>query len=831
MASVATVVGGAPTTTAVQPIIQQQTISSPLISASPQIIQATPSSVCSTTTTDSPKTQQQQDNDWKQFVVPFDGSSSSPKPSASPNQRVIPSPSGSTNTCPSPSTSSTPLIGDPFISQAAESNQQNRSRHPSHDFIPNSPMNMLSPHSPMPPPMSPMSEQFSSPPPPRQQTPQQVQQQAATAGRFHQNGAQNGGTPQPNQQVQLQVQISQQAHFDMRQPQIHQQAAVRHVTAQGQLIQQPGPPPPHPAQQGNVLVDHQMLKNIERKERMRQIEQQRSGTGPHWAPTQGQIIMNSQFPVSNGQNGAPVTRFINQAGGQYATYPPNVRFVQNSPGQIRMMRPQQVHHYSQQAFPMAQQQPMMMVQSQAPISQSQPMSFIQQPETNPDSFLASPATPQQKSPSSLVDQYINDPSTTPKSEEEKQITINGKIQIEPVSSTTASFPTGVGINIAPKMNSNFSNNASDEQNSSDQEKSAADDVKQIKESAPPVTIPQLDGFVESDSEDEIIPQFDGAEDEKQSATQATQPIVLSKDRTKSPQKHTQLKLVLGDKAKKVARDGQFRFTSQGGAIPPRNISPKPKENSPKSGTIVATAKVTKPSSPSSHGGSPQQRPSRMMSPGSLRSVTTSPSRSLSPGSTTPIRNNTSNSSNRASDNRIRVQGQPPRQLGNIKLQIVSPGSLGVKITPVKDKQPASKDPASKQQPLLIREQPLIIEDMIKEEIALKERGTDTDQIPKIPPPPADSAEPDEILQAKMKIYQKVQQQQQQRAKNQQQQGQAKSIRLPNSPGSSAGSSPNSKSQGRKVGTTIKSKFSMFWTFEVIVHYFRRESRAVNSHQN
>ena len=103
----------------------------------------------------------------------------------------------------------------------------------------------------------------------------------------------------------------------------------------------------------------------------------------------------------------------------------------------------------------------------------------------------------------------------------------------------------------------------------------------------------------------------------------------------------------------------------------------------------------------------------MMSPGSLRSVTTSPSRSLSPGSSnsTPTRNNTSNSSNRTTDTRIRVQVQAPRQIGNIKLQMVSPV---VKITPIKDKQ--SKDAKA---PLLIREQPLIIADMIEQEIKLK----------------------------------------------------------------------------------------------------------------
>ena len=458
-------------------------------------------------------------------------------------------------------------------------------------------MNMLSPHSPMPPPpMSPMSEQFSSPPPPPSPQQQQVRQaapppqQQQQVVRFHQNG----NTAQNQHQVQLQVQIQQQQQY----PQIRQQ------------------PTGQPQQQQPVLtVDHQMLKNIERKERMRQIEQQRSGTAP-WQAS-GQIIMNQQF-VNNGQNGQAVARFINQSTGQ-PYYPPNVRFVQNTPQQIRMMRPQ-VNHYPQPQFQQIQQQPQPQ-QMLHMVQPGQPINYIQQQQqqqqqndtttNNPDSFLNPPA----RSPSSLVDQYIIDPipksSETPQEEKSQQITINGKIQIEPVGSAT--FPTGgVGINIAPKMNSNFSNNGEDEKETDETEKKEQTEVKTLKEQ--PVVakaIPQLDGFFD-DSDDELIPQFDGADDEKPPTSQ--QPIVLSssssssspKDRTKSPQKHTQLKLVLGDptKAKKGARGDAFRFTSQSGTIPPRNISPKPKENSPKSGTIVATAKVTKPSSPSSHG-SPQ----------------------------------------------------------------------------------------------------------------------------------------------------------------------------------------------------------------------------------
>ena len=678
MAPVATVVqavGQAPPTPPLHQLIHQQ----PNPQQAPQQSPSQPQIVA--TAVESPK-----EDNWKQFVV-----DSSPKPAASPSNGVSPS---SSNTCPSPSASSALIGTDPFINPG-----EGRQRHASHDYVPNSPLGILSPHSPMPPPMSPLPDQFASPPPPRTTQPTQVHPQQPVV-RFHHNGT----TPPQQQQVQLQVAIQsqqqqqqQQQQFDrvlhdmqqrppQQQQQVHQQQ-IRHVNQQGQqLIHQPVQ---------LAAVDQQMLKNMERKERMRQIEQQR-GTAP-WQAS-GQIIMNhAPFP-GNGQNGQqPVARFINQQG-QYTTYPHNVRFVQNAP--VRMMRPQ-IHHFNpqQQFQPMhqqQQQQQMMLPQQQAQVqhyvAQTPPPQQQQQQQqsssetNNPDSFLASPVA---KSPVSggFADQFIND--VEPK-EDEKQITINGKIQIEPVGAGNAYPGAGIGINIAPKMNSNFSNNQEKDKEADEEPK---EEVKSLKETATAQPIPQLDGhFFDSDDSDEEIPQFDGADDEKQAPSS---PLVVLPKGKNSPQKHTQLKLVLGDKGKK-AKD--FRFgTSQQGQLPPRNISPKPKENSPKSGTIVATAKVTKPASPSSHG-SPQQRPQRMMSPGSLRNIATSPSRSLSPGSSggTPTRvGNTSNSSNRNSDARIRVQVSTPRQLGNIKLQMVNPvGNL--RVVGNKDKTPANKEQSRQQ---------------------------------------------------------------------------------------------------------------------------------------
>ena len=119
MAPVATVVSTSTVPPPPPPSSLHQIIQSPqMISASPQqqIIQS-PSTSSSNQVESSKSTTT---DDWKQFVMPFESSSSSsPKPSASPNHpaapRVIASPS---NSCPSPSTSSTttsttttPLIG------------------------------------------------------------------------------------------------------------------------------------------------------------------------------------------------------------------------------------------------------------------------------------------------------------------------------------------------------------------------------------------------------------------------------------------------------------------------------------------------------------------------------------------------------------------------------------------------------------------------------------------------------------------------------------------------------------------------------------------------
>ena len=80
----------------------------------------------------------------------------------------------------------------------------------------------------------------------------------------------------------------------------------------------------------------------------------------------------------------------------------------------------------------------------------------------------------------------------------------------------------------------------------------------------------------------------------------------------------------------------------------------------------------------------------------------------------------------------------------------------------------------------------------------------------------------------MKVYQKAQQQQQLRAKSQQQTGQtsaqAKTIRLPNSPGSSSTStsttlgSPNSKGQTRKTNN-VKGELIMTESYTLKIHFF------------
>ena len=84
---------------------------------------------------------------------------------------------------------------------------------------------------------------------------------------------------------------------------------------------------------------------------------------------------------------------------------------------------------------------------------------------------------------------------------------------------------------------------------------------------------------------------------------------------------------------------------------------------------------------------------------------------------------------------------------------------------------ASKDPKSKAKPVLIREQPLLLEEMVNEErerMAARERTSTTsgdhDDPPKLPPPPVDPdqfkedqiSSLDPINRAKMILYKKAQ---------------------------------------------------------------------------
>ena len=612
-------------------------------------------------------------------------------------------------------------------------------------------------------------------------------------------------------------------------------------------------PPGHvtPNQPQVQVMSDQMInmKNMERKERMRQIEQQR-GTQP-WGAT-GQILMShpAQFGPQGGapQNGTP--RFINN---QNFFNPNGIRFIQqgqpvhppqghppgapmnrpqmranqmaqfppNSPSSGIAQFQQQQHMQQQIHHQMQQQQIQQQQQQQQPTSNNPPMSDLNQNQ----SADCEKSHDQKQNQTANIEQYLvaQDPKQAPEDTSggaresvnqsptapSGEMTINAKIQIESVS---AAHQNGINIGInsagGTALNSNFSNNGNDSdgadaqsdvsgkktneseeettnQSSGDNQSSGTPAVTatavtvqppvQSPPSVQPVMspakvqmIPQLDGYdgdSESDSEDGYpisIPQYDGNDSDGSSSgptlpSHGTHGIVLAVSgpgkkgikTQQSPQKAPQLVLKIDDKKKDSKGDSRTI---------PRNISPKPKDNSPKQ-TIVATAKVTKPNSPSH--GSPTSRPVRIMSPGQMRSIQGSPNRSHSPSPNSvgrPISSgNTSNSSNRT-NNTVPIRLVTGSRVNQpVKLHMVM----------------ASKDSKSKAKPVLIREQPLLLEEMVNEErerMAARERTNatsgDHDDSPKVnlPPPPVDPDQfkPDQISsldpidRAKMILYKKAQ---------------------------------------------------------------------------
>ena len=256
-------------------------------------------------------------------------------------------------------------------------------------------------------------------------------------------------------------------------------------------------PPGHvtPTQPQVQVMSDQMIKNMERKERMRQIEQQR-GTQP-WGAT-GQILMShpAQFGPQGGapQNGTP--RFINN---QNFFNPNGIRFIQQGqpvhpqqghPPGAPMNRPQmranqmaqfppnsasappggiaqfQQQHMQQQIHHQMQQQHQIQQQQQHQPSNNPVMGDLNQNQS-PD---CEKSHDQKQNQTANIEQYLvaqdpkqatgadgsggaRDQSPTATSGE---MTINAKIQIESVS---AAHQNGINIGINPAggtaLNSNF----------------------------------------------------------------------------------------------------------------------------------------------------------------------------------------------------------------------------------------------------------------------------------------------------------------------------------------------------------------------------------------
>ena len=370
--------------------------------------------------------------------------------------------------------------------------------------------------------------------------------------------------------------------------------------------------------------------------------------------------------------------------------------------------------------------------------------------------------------------------------------------------TNGMIATGANPSVAncrTQLNQNFSNNQSEHStipitvqvkpNGAENDKSAA--PPQVAPPPPPVTqIPQVDGL------DDVL------DDEQTPPTQHVQTPTQPAPSSRPKAVKQTMPLVLQLQAQSPSSSGMKKKDKDqlrigiSEARTPRNISPKPKESSPKQ-TIVATAKVTKPSSPGSSNCSPTSRPIRV-SPShsaSIRGVNHSPIRAISPSrsssSSSAVATSIASSSSGQPGQTYRLvnQEQLAKLVGGNRPNVTILVN-GIKM-PAQSQilpSPASANPAQSEasmsgqvtsatssgeatkKAVLLRDQTLLLQDEIDQEIAERAKaekgkeGKDEEGVEHIelnqtlPPPPKaaiEGTEPDmdNIENCKLKIYQKL----------------------------------------------------------------------------
>ena len=273
---------------------------------------------------------------------------------------------------------------------------------------------------------------------------------------------------------------------------------------------------------------------------------------------------------------------------------------------------------------------------------------------------------------------------------------------------------------------------------------------------------------------------DDEEDATPTPIPASLPTPLPVRTQKTTLKPAPLVLQLGSPGsagmKKKDKDGMRIGISGSDSRTQRNISPKPKDSSPKQ-TIVATAKVSKPASPGASC-SPTSRPIRV-SPshsGGIRGVSHSPVRAISPSRSTGGTGGSSGSGSQGN------QGQQIYRLVNQEeltklFTNRQPVTFLVNTKTVTSSQSSSDQSASSsttaqseggKKPVLNRDKPLLLQDEIDRELAEQSKvkpettgeTTSTEVTAEtatavLPPPPAvdlNDPESDNIKHAKLKVY-------------------------------------------------------------------------------
>ena len=508
------------------------------------------------------------------------------------------------------------------------------------------------------------------------------------------------------------------------------------------------------------MVRERLMNNIQnRKQRMRQVEET---SNLMWNSGHVPPVLNHGNPILYNQNQQMPQRYIT---------PPafinhnQIRFISQNPNQMQYQRhPGPTNQVQSTVRPqiIPDETKLHQVHIHQPQQQKQPQNQI-------------PPTQPQKITTQIVSQQLNT----------ENIKFNGSIQIEmknPPNGIRPPQPNKPLQNCRTHLNQNYSNNQDNHKipitvqvtnNETDSPETGSETGNTLVNRASgnaslPPKIPQVDGM--DDDEDDPAP----------GPIPVSLPTPIPVRSQRNTVKPATMVLQLGSPGsagiKKKDKDGMRIGISGSDSRTQRNISPKPKDSSPKQ-TIVATAKVSKPASPGASC-SPTSRPIRV-SPshsGGIRGVSHSPVRAISPSRSSGGTGNTSGSGSTG------TQGQQIYRLVNQEeltklFTNRQPVTFLVNTKTVSNSQPSSEQSASSsttsqsesaKKPVLNRDKPLLLQDEIDRELAeqskvkpdaIAEPGTSTDSAAEtvaaaLPPPPVvdpNDPESDSIKQAKLKV--------------------------------------------------------------------------------